>query len=346
MNRKSLFAAVIVFLSLGGRVSAAPNEIQIRNETQGTVIAAAPESLLARADVQRFIDAQTKKGLARGELETLFANAVNKPGIIAAMDRPSTSSPWYRFRANHVSGKRIKDGQWFQQEYASVLAAVSRQYGVPETLILAILGIETHYGTVTGSFRVADALTTLGFNYPRRAEFFQQELAEFLQLVGEEKRSPFDFQGSYAGAMGMPQFMPSSYRKWAVDWDKDGKRDIWNNVGDTAASIANYMKQHGWQTGKPMAVRVGMNITPQLQTLIDDKTELKYTAGQWRRMGVFVPMQIADADLGVLYQLEVTPGEYEYWLGLNNFYTVWQYNHSRYYVHAVRDIANALGGEL
>ena len=184
----------------------------------------------------------------------------------------------------------------------------------------------------------------MAFSYPRRAEFFQKELDQFLQLAHEEKQDMFTFKGSYAGAMGMPQFMPSSYRQWAVDWDGDGHRDIWNNVGDVAASVANYMKQHGWQTGAPMAVPVQLNITPELQALLDAKTELNHTVGDFRRLGVQVPGHVADREKALLYQLEIAPGQYQYWLGLNNFYTVWQYNHSRMYVSAVREIANGLRG--
>ena len=226
----------------------------------------------------------------------------------------------------------------------AVIDAVSQRYGVPSELIVAIVGIETNYGSNMGSFRLGDSLTTLAFSYPRRAEFFQKELDQFLQLAHEEKQDMFTFKGSYAGAMGMPQFMPSSYRQWAVDWDGDGHRDIWNNVGDVAASVANYMKQHGWQTGAPMAVPVQLNITPELQALLDAKTELNHTVGDFRRLGVQVPGHVADREKALLYQLEIAPGQYQYWLGLNNFYTVWQYNHSRMYVSAVREIANGLRG--
>lgn len=301
--------------------------------------------LLSRPDVASYIDNRVRRGgFSRTELEVFFGSVEHKQNIIHIMDRPGTSRPWYQFRQSNVSGGRIQNGDRFWHQHVAVIDSVAQHYGVPAELIVAIIGIETNYGNNTGSFRVADSLTTLAFSYPRRAEFFQKELDEFLQLAHEENQDMLTFTGSYAGAMGMPQFMPSSYRKWAVDWDGDGHRDIWHNVGDVAASVANYVKQHGWQTGQPIAVPVSLNITPQLQEIIDSKTELKYTVADFRRMGVLIAPQVADQQKAVLYQLEVAPGQYEYWLGLNNFYTVWQYNHSRMYVSAVREIANGLRG--
>lgn len=300
--------------------------------------------LLTRPDVQRFIDHRVRRGgFSRAELEVFFGSVEHKQNIIGIMDRPGTSRPWYEFQKANVGG-RIAGGDRFWQQNVATIDAVAQRYGVPAELIVAIVGIETNYGSNMGSFRLGDALTTLAFSYPRRAEFFQQELDEFLQLAHEEKRDMLTFKGSYAGAMGMPQFMPSSYRKWAVDWDGDGRRDIWGNVGDVAASVANYMKQHGWKTGEPMAVPVQLQPTPQLQALIDAKTELKYTVADFKRLGVSVPAGVADRQPAMLYRLEISPGQYEYWLGLNNFYTVWQYNHSRLYVSAVREIANGLRG--
>lgn len=300
-------------------------------------------NLLMRSDVRRFMDAQMRSGaFTRPELEAFFAGVAYQPAILNAMDRPSTSQPWYTFRANNTGGKRLSNGDQFWAGNRAVLTAVSQHYGVPAELLVAIIGIETNYGRNMGSYRVADALTTLGFHYPRRAAYFQQELAAFLQLTHEERRNAFSFNGSYAGAMGMPQFMPSSYHRWAIDWDGDGQRDIWYNVGDAAASVANYMKQHGWQTGRPMAVPVSLTPTRTLSDIMAANTELKYTAGQFRRLGVVIPSSVADNEKSVLFQLEVAPGQYEYWLGLNNYYTVWHYNHSRLYVSAVREIANGL----
>jgi len=295
-------------------------------------------------NVQQFIQYEVKnRRFSAEELRNFFNGVVYKGNIITIMYRPS------RARARRAAppaglGRPLKfnGGRQFYAANRAVIDDVARKYGVPAELIVAILGIETNYGKNTGSFRVADALSTLAFDYPRRAEFFQNELSELLQMAKEEKENVFDFKGSYAGAMGMPQFMPSSYRKWAVDYDGDGHRDIWNNVGDVAASVANYMKQHGWQTGGKMVVPVSLTITPHLQAIIDEKTALTRTVADFKALGVVPQAAVADNEKAVLYALETSPSVFEYYLGLNNFYTVWQYNHSRMYVTAVRDIANAI----
>ncbi|MCP1659478.1 lytic murein transglycosylase B [Neisseria perflava] len=298
----------------------------------------------ANTNVQRWIDYEAAtRQFSRSELQTFFDGVVYKANIINIMYRPSTSRPWYEFRTGNSGAAKFNGGRQFYAANRAVIDDVARKYGVPAELIVAIIGIETNYGKNTGSFRVADALGTLAFDYPRRAEFFQNELSELLKMAKEERQDVFSFKGSYAGAMGMPQFMPSSYRKWAVDYDGDGHRDIWNNVGDVAASVANYMKQHGWKTGGKMIVPVNLNINAQLQAIIDEKTALTRTVADFKALGVTPQEYVADNGKAVLYRLETAPGVYEYYLGLNNFYSVWQYNNSRMYVTAVRDIANAVG---
>lgn len=234
----------------------------------------------------------------------------------------------------------------FYQQNRSTINTAANRYGVPAELIVAILGIETNYGKNAGNVRTADSLATLAFDYPRRGALFQKELGEFLKMAQEENRDPFSFSGSFAGAMGMPQFMPSSFRQYAVDADGDGKRNIWSSKTDVAASVGNYMKQHGWQTGKPMIVPAAVQETAQIIKLTEENTALNYTVGQLRQMGVQPLQPVADNERALLYRLEVAPNQYDYFIGLNNFYTVWNYNHSRMYVTAVRDIANGLGGRL
>lgn len=296
-------------------------------------------------NVQQFIRHQASHGrYSEAELQQFFERAQYKGNIISIMNRPGTSRPWHEFRRGNAGSGKINGGRRFYQQNRQVIDQVAREYGVPAEIIVAIIGIETNYGSNMGSFRLADSLPTLGFDYPRRAEFFQKELGEFLLMAKEEGRDPFSFMGSYAGAMGMPQFMPSSYRKWAVDYDRDGQRNIWGSVPDVAASVANYMKAHGWQTGGRVMVPVSLaETTPQLLALIEEKTALNYTVGQLRQMGV-VPLEaVADHEKAVLFRLEVAPERFEYYIGLNNFYSIWQYNHSRLYVSAVRDIANGIG---
>ena len=298
------------------------------------------------ANVQRFIDYEVQSGqFTRNELENFFGGVEYKGNIVNIMNRPGTSRPWYEFRQANAGGTRVSAGRRFYAQNKGVIDAVAKSYGVPAEIIVAIVGIETNYGTNMGSFRVADSLSTLAFDYPRRAEFFQKELNEFLLMTKAEKRDVYSFKGSYAGAMGMPQFMPSSFRKYAVDYDGDGFHDIWNNVGDVAASVANYMKAHGWQTNGKMVVPVTLTINQELQGIIDEKTALTRTVAVFKRLGVQPQEVVGDHEKAILYRLETSPGVYEYYLGLTNFYAVWQYNHSRMYVTAVRDIANGVSGD-
>ena len=297
------------------------------------------------SNVQKFIENEVNSGqFTHQELENFFGGVEYKGNIINIMNRPGTSKPWYQFRAANSGAARINGGKKFYAKNQGTIDAIAQSYGVPAELIVAIIGIETNYGTNSGSFRVADSLSTLAFGYPRRAEYFQQELNEFLLMAKQEKRDIFSFKGSYAGAMGMPQFMPSSFRKYAIDYNKDGFHDIWNNAGDAAASVANYMKAHGWQSGGKMIVPVTLTINQQLQQAIDESTALKHTVAEFKQMGVAPQEYVDDREKAFLYRLETSPGVYEYFLGLNNFYTVWQYNHSRLYVSAVREIANGVSG--
>lgn len=303
----------------------------------------ADTAFLARNDVQRYIDdLVASKRFNRPELEAVFANVEIKPSIIKILDRPSTSRPWYEFRKNVVTERQINNGVRFWQENRADLLRAEQQYGVPASIIVAILGIETSYGTNTGSFRVVDALATIGFDYPRRAQFFREELTEFLLLIKEERGNPLNFKGSYAGAMGLPQFMPSSFRKWAVDFDGDGYRDIWRSRSDAIGSIANYFKLHGWLAGGRIIVPATVQPTPQIDQLVADKFNLHYTVGDLRKMGVMPLENIADRELAVLVPLETSAGVTEYWLGLNNFYVITRYNKSTLYAKAVQELSTEI----
>lgn len=321
----------------------------VQTTTQRPVFNAPADSIAltgfnGNVNVQQFIDYEANSGrFSRAELQGFFNQAVYKGNIINIMNRPGTSRPWYEFQKGNAGAAKINGGRAFYQQNRAVINQVAREYGVPAEIIVAIVGIETNYGRDMGSFRLADALPTLAFDYSRRAEFFQKELYDLLMMSKESKRDAFSFVGSYAGAMGMPQFMPSSYRKWAVDYDRDGFRNIWNSVPDVAASVANYMKVHGWQTGGRVMMPVSLTITPQLQAIIDEKTALNYTVGQLRQLGVVPQGQVSDSEKVVLFRLETRPNVFDYYIGFNNFYTIWQYNHSRMYVTAVRDIANGVG---
>ncbi|MFC2505978.1 MAG: lytic murein transglycosylase B [Kingella sp. (in: b-proteobacteria)] len=320
-----------------------------RNEpiffNQSTAVSVSQTGYLANPNVQAFIQYQNQaNGLDINYLNNFFAQVTYRANLIHIMNRPATSRPWYEFQKGNSGITKINAGRVFYQQNRQAIDRAAAQYGVPAEIIVAILGIETNYGKNVGNIRTADSLATLAFDYPRRGAFFQKELGEFLKLAQEERRDPFSFTGSFAGAMGMPQFMPSSFRQWAVDFDGDGRRNIWNSIPDVAASVANYMKQHGWQTGGRMIVPVNVPVTPQILAIIDEKTNLNYTMGQLRQMGVQPVQAINNDERVILFRLEIAPNNFQYFVGLNNFYTVWQYNHSRMYVTAVRDIANGIAG--
>lgn len=303
----------------------------------------ADAELLARPDVQRYIDEQVASGqFNRAELEVVFANVTPKPAILNVLDRPSTSRPWYQFRGNFYNERLIRNGVAFWQAHHETLQRAEDTYGVAPEMVVAILGIETNYGRNTGSFRLADALTTIAFDYPRRAEYFRGELTEFLKLAKEEGINPLQLKGSYAGAMGWPQFMPSSYRKWAVDFDGDGHRDIWNNPADAIGSVAHYFQLHGWRHGDDVLVPAAVMPGPQIDQLVSDKFNLHYTVGELRQRGVMPQSPLADDVQAVLVPLETQPGVTEYWLGLNNFYVITRYNKSTLYAKVADELAREI----
>jgi len=318
----SVFAAVLAALPLFARADAA---------------------FLARPDVQRYIDEQVATGrFSRPELESVFANVELKPNVMTILDRPATSRPWYVFRASFFNEKLLNDGVTFWRAHSDALARAEKQYGVPPEVIVAILGIETHYGRRTGTFRVVDVLSTIGFNYPRRAEYFRGELTDLLLLAQEEKINPLSLKGSYAGAMGWPQFMPSSYRKWAVDFDGSGHRDIWNNADDAIGSVANYFSQHGWMRGDDVMIPANVAPGAQIDALLADKFNLDYSVKQMAAKGVTPQVALPDSARAVLVPLETSPGVTEYWLGLNNFYVITRYNKSTLYAKVTQDISREI----
>ena len=212
-------------------------------------------------DVALYIDELiTNHQFTRDELERWFASATKKQTIIDAISRPAEKTlTWAEYRKIFVTPTRIRQGVKFWNNNQQILEQAEREFGVPAEIMVAILGVETFYGTRKGSFRVIDALSTLAFDYPPRSRFFRKELTEFLLLSREQKQDPLSLTGSYAGAMGYGQFIPSSYRAYAIDYDKDGFADIWNNTRDAIGSVANYFKQHHWKTGEIVVIRSRVN---------------------------------------------------------------------------------------
>ncbi len=296
-----------------------------------------------RAEYEAFAsELAAKHGLDAQALRRLFAQIKPQPSIIRAMNAPSTALPWHAFRRGHVDAVRINGGVKFWHQHAATLARAAREYGVPEEIICATIGIETHYGGYTGSFRILDALATLAFDYPKRAAFFRDELEEFVLMGRETQLDLPALKGSYAGAMGIPQFMPSSYRKYAVDFDGDGKRNLWSSVPDVIGSVANYYKLHEWQPGGPVRMPARVAATPDA-SLTDDITP-KTKISEFRKLGI-EPVgnagEVSDDALAALLPLETESG-IQYWFGFKNFYVITRYNRSTNYAMAVYEIAQGI----
>jgi len=276
----------------------------------------------------------------RSELVTLFKSVEIKPKIIEAMQRPAEGISWYKYRQIFLQQKRIQDGVKFWQEHQQSLTAMQQQYGLPAEIIVAIIGVETFYGTRTGGHRVIDALATLGFAYPKRSKFFLSELENFLLLCREEKMSPLKPVGSYAGAMGIPQFMPSSYRHYAADYEGDAKRDIWNNPADAIASVANYFVKHHWQPGKNIAFPVTA-MGEQYKKALTKGLKPDISVAQLKKYKLQIPQQVADKERVKLLSFEQKKTN-ELWIGLENFYVITRYNHSALYAMAVFQLSQTV----
>ncbi|HKK13243.1 MAG TPA: lytic murein transglycosylase B [Gammaproteobacteria bacterium] len=276
----------------------------------------------------------------RDRLYKLFRHARLQQSILDAIARPAEAKPWFQYRPIFVNASRIRGGVAFWNRNASILREVQRKYGVAPQIIVAILGVETRYGSHTGRYRVLDSLSTLAFDYPPRSRFFRSELAQFLLLSRQEGFDPLTLKGSYAGAMGEPQFISSSYRRYAVDFDGDGKRDLWHSQKDIIASVANYFQVHGWKPGEPVAVRAKVS-GDQARQLADAGLKPKLTVAQLRRRGIRAQSSVPGDLPAALIELETRKGP-EYWLGLNNFYVITRYNHSPLYAMAVFQLGEAI----
>jgi len=299
---------------------------------------------LDSAAVAAFVaDMHGRHGFEVNALNALFTRAQRLDSVLAAISKPAEYKPWHAYRPIFLTRQRIDQGVAFWNEQAPILAAAEKKSGVPAEIIVAIIGVETAYGRNTGSYRVLDALATLAFHYPKRAPFFRSELENFLLLTREEEVDPLAPTGSYAGAMGMPQFMPSSFRNYAVDFDADGHRDIWRNPRDAIGSVGNYLAAHGWRAGEPIVVPVAQSDASARE--VSDTVDLKYTIAQYAMRGVRpldpVGAQYAEVP-AVLLGYESSATATEYWLGLRNFYAITRYNRSPKYALAVYQLADAI----
>ena len=281
-----------------------------------------------------------EQGVDRTWAAALLDQAERKQSILDAISRPAEKTkPWYDYRKIFLTDKRAREGVAFAQQNAETLAKVSDQTGVPASVITAIIGVETFYGRITGSYRVIDALATLAFDYPKRSPFFTRELQNFLVLAYETGKDPLALKGSYAGARGYGQFMPSSYRAYAVDYDGDGVADIWTNADDAIASVANYFLRHGWQPGAPVIVPA--NYDGDSSEIFAGGLKPEKTVGELAEEG-FAPRSATDISLvATPLRLEGSEG-YEYWLCLENFYVITRYNHSAMYALSVWQLSQEI----
>lgn len=306
--------------------------------------AAAQPGFDGNPDVESFIAQMVDEHqFDRARLVHLFRQARLQNGVLQAMARPATSRPWYEFRAATVTASRVREGLDYWRRHAAALARAATQYGVPEEIMVATVGIETSYGRVLGKGRVFDALATLAFGYPPRAALFRNELIELLLLAREMRTDPLHYKGSFAGALGVPQFLPSSYRRHAVDFDADGRRDLWTHA-DAIGSIGSYYRSYGWATGQPVLAAVERTNEPPpeaFRQLLERGIQPHSSVAVFRRHGISPAGEADDEALACAFAAETEAGT-TYWLGFNNFYVITRYNRSINYALAVHELAQAL----
>jgi len=302
---------------------------------------AATESLSDSLVVQGFIEQMVRQHkFDKSRLEKIFDQTELQQSILDAISRPAEGKPWNEYRPIFVTGDRTRKGVAFWAENSESLQNASKLYGVPQEIIVAIIGVETRYGKHAGRYSVLDALSTLAFAYPPRSAFFRKELTEYLLMTREEGIEPGQQLGSYAGAMGMPQFIPSSFRMYAIDFNKDGKRDIWKSTPDAIGSVANYFKRHHWKTGQPIASKVKVH-GETYKKLLDQGLNAQYDQQTLLNNGVILPKGLPANVKGMLLELEGEDGP-EYWVGWHNFYVISRYNHSALYSMAVYQLSRKI----
>lgn len=287
--------------------------------------------------IPEFIDEMVEKhNFERAELETVFERARHIPTVIEAISRPATIRPWQEYRASFVNPERIRLGLKFWDKHEAALQNAEREFGVPQEIILAVIGVETVYGLDVGTFLTLDALTTLAFDYPRRAKFFRSELENYLLLAREQQFDLLAVRGSYAGALGIPQFMPSSYRNYAVDFNGDHRVDLLREPYDAIGSVASYLKGYGWISGADIATPAQL-----VEPIPSGEIPTPRTVAAWSSGGVQAAQSVNPEGLARLADFTVEGGK-EFWLVFNNFEVITRYNNSDYYAMSVFQLAQAV----
>jgi membrane-bound lytic murein transglycosylase B len=297
---------------------------------------------IKRAEVKEFIaHMEGTYGFKKRALRKLLKSADSQPAIIEAMSKPAEKAKlWYEYRPIFLNERRIREGTEFWIAHRQALDQASIKSGVAPEYLAAILGVETYNGRLTGTYRVLDALVTLSFDYPPREKFFRDELEQFLLLTRDAHLDPRSLKGSYAGAMGAPQFMPSNYRRYAVDADANGRIDLWNDWPDVCASVGNYLKEHGWNAGEPVLEEA--TVLPEKAGDLDGrKLALSETVGSLEAKGVSFDAALPPDAPAILIAADEQDGVH--WrVGYNNFFVITRYNHSALYAMAVYELAAAV----
>ncbi|MGF1644314.1 MAG: lytic murein transglycosylase B [Thiotrichales bacterium] len=293
-----------------------------------------------REDVRAFIRELQADGFPAARAEALLAQATRQQAVLDLIQRPAEGKPWNEYRAIFLTDRRVSGGVRFWNENEKWLKLARERFGVPEEILVGIIGVETFYGAQMGRYKVFDSLVTLSFDYPPRSPFFTKELKNFLLLTLEESIDPFEVQGSYAGAMGMGQFMPSSFRAYAVDFDGDGQRDLWRSTADGIGSVANYFKVHGWVADAPVVGPARVDGDEYLKLEANNRKP-SYRLTELKRAGISPESSIGEHESLVFMNLEGIDGS-EFWVGHQNFYVITQYNHSVKYALAVYQLAEAI----
>ncbi len=284
-------------------------------------------------------------GFTSEHLEQVFAKAQKQQSILNAISRPAERvKPWKEYRPIFLTRQRIDKGLQFWAENEEALARAEKEYGVPAEFIVAIIGVETFYGGNTGRYAVLDALSTLAFDYPPRAPFFRGQLKQFLLLTREEQLDPASLKGSYAGAMGLPQFMPGSFRAYAVDFNADGHINIWTDAMDAIGSVANYFIEHGWQPGQKVAVAATLK-KPDAEQGLTGGLDPKHSMKELKALGWQAQQKVPAKSRVTAFRFDGEQGV-EYWLGLPNFQAITRYNRSEMYAMAVTQLAQELAAEF
>jgi len=303
---------------------------------------------LERPDVDAFIDMMVQQhNFDRNDLRDILGNAESKQSIIENISKPAEKTlSWADYRPIFLTRERIHAGAEFWRENRKILDEIAAATGVPIEIVVGIIGVETYFGRITGGHRVLDALATLAFDYPPREGFLRRELAEYLLLVREEEIQATDVVGSYAGAMGRPHCMPSSFRAYAVDSTGDGKRDIWTNWADVVGSISNYFLAHGWKTGEEITTQATLGNSWKGPLPVPANTlEAQDTVGSLSRKGVLFATELAADSDSQLLTLEGSVGT-EHWVGFHNFFVITRYNRSVMYALVVHQLGQEIALEI